>query len=336
MTPLACDEDLIRRLPLPLAQLYRRAHNAKTPLEQHLAAFYLWEAALKLLASVAIVEYAERRDHDPKLAERLQCLARPALGHWWEFTRRLVPVLADTDPAFQQVRELLLGATRHDLPRATGLDAALRETLQGKAGVRGSVRLTDLFDRMVHYRNQELGHGAAGQRPAAHYERIGQALLAGVAEILGRLDVLAGRRLLYVAEVRQAAGRWLVQRYELAGESARRIESLDLAREETALLPDAERVYLERGSTTTPVSLHPLLLYDAEAGEALFLNARRAGAGPSTWATPAAVRSADQTWAASSGRCWPAFSAWRSARRRSSTGRPARRPRSRAGMRRKS
>ena len=88
------DEDLLRRLPLPLAQLYRRAHNAKTPLEQHNAAFYLGEAALKLLASVAVVEYAERPEHDPQLAERLQNLARPMLGHWWEFTRRLVPVLA--------------------------------------------------------------------------------------------------------------------------------------------------------------------------------------------------------------------------------------------------
>jgi hypothetical protein len=38
---LAIDEDLVQRLPLPLAQLYRRAHNAKTPLEQHLTAFYL-------------------------------------------------------------------------------------------------------------------------------------------------------------------------------------------------------------------------------------------------------------------------------------------------------
>lgn len=35
---LACDADLLRRLPLPLAQLYRRAHNAKTALEQYLAA----------------------------------------------------------------------------------------------------------------------------------------------------------------------------------------------------------------------------------------------------------------------------------------------------------
>ena len=57
---LLCDEDLIRRLPLPLAKLYRRAHNAKTPLDRHQAAYYLWEASLKLLGSVAIIAYAER------------------------------------------------------------------------------------------------------------------------------------------------------------------------------------------------------------------------------------------------------------------------------------
>ena len=49
------NEPLARRLPLPLAQLYRRAHNAKTPLDRHLTAYYLWEAALKLLASAAVV-----------------------------------------------------------------------------------------------------------------------------------------------------------------------------------------------------------------------------------------------------------------------------------------
>src|SRR3954467_13551228 len=89
------DETLIQRLPLPLAQLYRRAHNAKTALERHLTAFYLWEAALKLLASVATVEYAELEFPDPVLTERLARLARPSLGHWWEFARRPLPVLAD-------------------------------------------------------------------------------------------------------------------------------------------------------------------------------------------------------------------------------------------------
>lgn len=57
----AIDEDLVRRLPLPLAQLYRRAHNAKTALERPQAAYYLWEAALKLLGAVAVLEYAEQR-----------------------------------------------------------------------------------------------------------------------------------------------------------------------------------------------------------------------------------------------------------------------------------
>ena len=57
-TTTGMDEDLARRLPFPLAQLYRRAHNAKTALERHQAAYYLWEAGLKLLGSVALVEYA--------------------------------------------------------------------------------------------------------------------------------------------------------------------------------------------------------------------------------------------------------------------------------------
>src|SRR5437899_4500770 len=113
----SCEEDLIHRLPLPLAQLYRRAHNAKTPLERHLTAFYLWEAALKLLGAVAVVEYAELSDPDPLLADRLKNLARPSLGHWWEFVRRLVPVLAGRgDAGFESVQTLLLGNRRDDMP----------------------------------------------------------------------------------------------------------------------------------------------------------------------------------------------------------------------------
>jgi hypothetical protein len=38
---LVLDDQLLRRLPLPLAQLYRRAHNAKTGLERHQAAYFL-------------------------------------------------------------------------------------------------------------------------------------------------------------------------------------------------------------------------------------------------------------------------------------------------------
>ncbi len=296
----ATDDDLVRRLPLPLAQLYRRAPNAKAPLERHLTAYYLWEASVKLLASVALAEYAGRERHDQQVAERLTSLARPSLGHWWEYVRLLVPALADAgDPGFAAVRDLLLGKTRDDLPRCAGLDALLRRGPDGKGAARATVRLTELFNRLVQYRNATFAHGAAGRLPADVHERMASALLAAMAELLGRLDVLAGRRLLFVGEVRQAAGVWVAQRRELLGEGGRRVASLELPREATSQVPDGERVYLAsplsppgRGaSSSSPISpwgtgvggegegalrpLHPLLLYDAEADEALFLNARR-------------------------------------------------------------
>ena len=46
------DEDLLRRIPLPLTQLYRRARNGKTPVDRHHNAYYLAEATLKLAASL--------------------------------------------------------------------------------------------------------------------------------------------------------------------------------------------------------------------------------------------------------------------------------------------
>jgi eukaryotic-like serine/threonine-protein kinase len=281
------DPELIGRLPLPLAQLYRRACNAKTAHERHLVGFYLWEAALKLLGSSAIACYACQPRHDPALVQRLQNLARPSLGHWWEFVRLLTATLADVgDPGFLGVRDLVLGKTRDDLPRLAGLDAALLETREGKTRAKTTVRLTELFDRLVGYRNSEIGHGAATSRPAAHHERLGRALLAGIPELLQRLDVLAGRRLIYVADVRMLpSGRWLVDRYELKGENAARISSLDLSDSEKThrfrLFP--ERVYLDRsgpnpaeGEEPSPlVSLHPLLWHDFEAGETFFLNSSR-------------------------------------------------------------
>jgi hypothetical protein len=122
------DAGLAQRLPLPLAQLYRRAHNAKTAAERHLTAFALWEAALKLLATGLVVEYAPHGQHDPKLAEALQRLARPSLGDWLQIVRRLLPILAEGgDPGFRGLRDLLLGKVRADLPRA-------KENSTGAAG----------------------------------------------------------------------------------------------------------------------------------------------------------------------------------------------------------
>ena len=270
-------DDAPQRLPLPLAQLHRRARNAKTALERHLAAYYLWEAGLKLLASVAVVEYAERGPADPAIAAKLRNLARPALGHWWEFVRLLVPVLADAgDPAFVRLRDGLLGKPRTDCPRAAGLDALLREVLENKPGARTTAQFAELFNRLVTLRNREVGHGAAGQRPPSYYERTAPALLAGVAEMLDRLDVLAGRGLVLAADVRKLGnGNWLVERFDLSAEAVRRLESLEAAEAEAARLPRPGRLYLHGGDAAGPWrSLHPLLTYDAETERVFFLNAQ--------------------------------------------------------------
>jgi hypothetical protein len=167
----ACDEDLIRRLPLPLAQLYRRAHNAETPFQRHQAAYYLWEATLKLLGTGAIMEYAARGASNTERNSYLVNLARPALGHWWEFVRQFVAALADAgDAGFARVCDLLLRSTyRDDLPRAAGLDAALREVLEGRRAGQTRIEFTKLIDRLVHYRNRKVGHAAVGLSPEAFY-----------------------------------------------------------------------------------------------------------------------------------------------------------------------
>jgi hypothetical protein len=92
MAPQSTSPDgLIARLPLPLAQLFRRAHNAIAPLERFHAAYYTWEAGLKLLASACIVEYAACPAQDAEVNAVLQALARPAIGHWWAFVKNSSP-----------------------------------------------------------------------------------------------------------------------------------------------------------------------------------------------------------------------------------------------------
>jgi WD40 repeat protein/serine/threonine protein kinase len=277
---VAIDETLLQRLPLPLAQLCRRYQNAKTPVERHQSAYFLWEATLKLMASVAVVEYADRLEHDPKIADRLKNLARPALGHWWEFVKCLLPILADQgDPGFAASRDLIYGRARDDMPRAAGLDAALIEEIDKRAGARSTVRLSDLFERLVHYRNRQIGHGALGQRDAEFYGPMARSLFAGAVEFLSRLDVLAGRSLIVVGDVRrQGSGAWLVERYSLTGETIKRIESIELPESAREWLPTPNRVYLEVVESEGRLgyhSLHPLVHFDMSSGLASYLNARR-------------------------------------------------------------
>ena len=107
-----------------------------------------------------------------------------------------------------------------------------------------------------------------------------RSLLAGIPEILGRLDVLAGRRLVYFADVTlRSNGNWLVERFELIGEMPRRLEPLELQPNEAGRLLRTDRVYLEakdaqqQAAANTP--LYPLVIFDSKTNELLFLNAQR-------------------------------------------------------------
>jgi serine/threonine protein kinase len=272
-------DEVLAKLPLPLAQLGGRAHNAKNPMERHYAAFYLWEATLKLLASVAVVVYADGPEPDPALAEPLRKLARPALGDWRNLVRVLLPLLAERNAAFAPVQNLFAGhRPRSDLPRLAGLDALLREVLAGTAGSRSTVKVAELLDGLVELRNKDTGHGAAGMREAEFYERTGPALLAAALELLRQGDVLAGNRLAFIDDVRRlSSGDWLVEWSLLAGENPRRQESLTVPEADAARLPRPGRVYLHRPEAVGGSwrELHPLLLFDPAGNRAFFLNARR-------------------------------------------------------------
>ena len=130
---------------------------------------------------------------------------------------------ATDDPGLLKWRDALFGEPRDDLPRAAGLDAALRELLADKKGSQAFVRLRELFDRLVEFRN-ELAHPKRGPLSPSQYQRLAGALLAGVSELLSRFDVLAGRRLLFIEEIKLLpSDERQIESYDLTGESPRRL-----------------------------------------------------------------------------------------------------------------
>ncbi|HEX3314870.1 MAG TPA: serine/threonine-protein kinase, partial [Gemmataceae bacterium] len=76
---------------------------------------------------------------------------------------------------------------------------------------------------------------------------------------------------------RRSDGSWLVEQADLSREMYQRAESLVVPADGADLLPRPERLYLRPSADPLGKlrALHPLVLYDAEADEVLFLNSRR-------------------------------------------------------------
>jgi tetratricopeptide (TPR) repeat protein len=293
MTPAALD-DLCRRLPLPLAQQLHDALNAGPyPEQQHSKAFYLWEAALRLAGCVALVDYLARGGPNLKLDGDLrEHLKRPALGHWWGFLRGLLPVLAGAgDVGYQKLRDFILGPPCHS-PGAAKLHAALTQVLQAKdddealrtalqepsRGRGESVKVGSLFDLLVQYRNEVVGHSNFAGRPQWFHQLMAPLMLDGVAEVLSKWDVLVGRRLVYVGEVKGKSGGFEVSRYALHGLASSLQPPLTVAQAEAERLPRSKCIYLEAEGLKPAAApgrlLHPLLLWDRDGGAVLFFRSR--------------------------------------------------------------
>jgi serine/threonine protein kinase len=277
------------RLPLPLAQLYSRAYNAKDARGRHDNTFYLFEALVKLAAAPLVATYLQETGRGaPRVAalDRLLCqLALPSLGQWLAMLRELARHFGTRPDAAShplgQVWEQLQRPHR-DLPGVLALYRRIKNGPDGEPGGDQHCSLLQLFDALVQYRNGVFGHGA-GRFESFYEKEMGPLLFPAVNEVLGEgtLDILGprGSRLVYLTELRTGDdGQVEVGLRELVGLQGERLPPLTLrGPEAAALLPG--RVAVLWPGRPLPLRLDPLLVFrESElADELLFLNRDRNG-----------------------------------------------------------
>ncbi len=281
------DRDTLLRLPLPLAQLLRCAHNAPEARARHNNAFFLFEAAIKLAASVLVAGYAHDLElgepHNTSLDEPLSKLQKPSLGHWVGILRELSRHFGRrADGPSHPLGHIAgqLDEPRRDRGALLNLYRRIKNGPDAKPSGDQSCSLLALFDALTTYRNTVMGHGA--DRCDAFYEQeLGPLLLPAAADILaeGVLDFLGppGSRLAYLGEVRKLDdGRFEVGVRELLGAGSMRVEPLMLNAVQIQRISPNRLAVLWRGHPL-PLRLDPLLVYrEATLNEEVrFLNSDR-------------------------------------------------------------
>jgi formylglycine-generating enzyme required for sulfatase activity/serine/threonine protein kinase/Tfp pilus assembly protein PilF len=283
--------DYLIRLPLPLAQLYSRAHNAKDARSRHDNTFYLLEALVKLAVAPAAAAYLDEVRHgaarDEAVDRELVKLALPSLGQWVGMLRGLARHFGGDDrrashplgPRWEQ-----LNRPRHDreMPAAVALYQRIKNGPDGQLAHDRACSLLQLLDALVQYRNGVFGHG--GARFESFYDReMGPLLFPAANELLAEevFDPLGppGSRLIYLTELRVVdEGRAELGLRDLVGLEGERAAPLVLElRHAAGLAP--HRVAVLWPGHPLPLSLDPLLLYreNEVSPELLFLNRDRAG-----------------------------------------------------------
>jgi len=277
------------RLPLPVAQLYSRAYNAKDARSRHDNCYYLFEAVIKLAACPLIAGYVDGvRQGAARVKEidgLLLKMALPSLGQWMAMLRELARHFgnlpdAASHPLGKSWREL--NAPRREPSALLDLYRRIQNGPDGKPGQGQSCSLLQVFEAVVQYRNLVIGHGAG--RFESFYERdMGPLLFPAVNELLseGTFSLLGppGARLVYLTDLRATSeDRFEVGLRELTGLQGERMTPLTLDRSQAAgLAPN--RVAVIWPGRRLPLRLDPLLIFrESEiADEVLLLNRDRSG-----------------------------------------------------------
>jgi len=277
------------RLPLPLAQLYSRAHNSPSSRARHDNSFYLFEALIKLSAAPLVGAYlGEIEAGAPRAAalDRLLAqLALPSLGQW-------VGILRETARHFGTRPEAVshplghvwqqLNAKRRSPSAALELFRRIKNGPDGQPAGDESSSLLELFDALVLYRNTVFGHGA-GRSEEFYETEMGPLLFPAASDILseGVLDLLGprGSRLVHISELRVIdEQRVELVLSELVGLQSERMAPVELTPAEAAAVTSNCVAVLWPGRKV-PLRLDPLLVFrGAEfADEVRFLNRDRSG-----------------------------------------------------------
>ena len=287
--PSQFHREYLLRLPLPLAQLYARAHNAKDARGRHDNAFYLFEATIKLAATPMVAAYLrdieQGQPRSAGLDRLLAQLSLPSLGQWVGILRELARHMgnrpdAASHPMGHVWRQLSM--VRRNKPALLALYCRIKGGPDGQPAGDQSCSVLQVFEALVQYRNSVFGHGAS--RIDAFYEQeMGPQLFPAADELLeeGVFDPIGpgASRLVSITQLRALDDRTVeVSMRELTGLQGERLAPLVLGREETAgLAPNTVGVLWP--GWKLPLRLDPLLSYRESdvADELLFINRERNG-----------------------------------------------------------
>lgn len=281
---------LREELPLPLAQLYSRAYNDKEARSRHNNAYYLIEALIRLCVAVLIAAYREElksgQSREPQLIQFLKNLRLPSAGHWLRMLHELASYFGNRIDApshpLAHLWEQLTGRHR-DRPAMLALYNEIVNGVDGEPGGHKSCSVMELFEALIGYRNQVMGHGA--ERWLDFYERrMGPQLLPAVNELLRNAIFTplgpSGTCLVYVTEIRMVGeAEYELSMRELIGMASERLGPVKMV-DDSPEKPAPESVGVLWPGRRSPISLDPLLRFqEREIGEeVIFLNSSQRGA----------------------------------------------------------